>query len=130
MNTSPTIRSGAQKQSDRTRRGDSVRPLSRHLNEAHPQVSIIALQDASFASTVLEDQSQFGAGCNAIPDELLVLRTHFVRFEGRITRFIDRKQVRVNGVALRVADTPRLVKTNFHVISSTQTLDASRPSGN
>lgn len=91
---------------------------------------MLSIQDASFASIVVKDQSQFGAGRNAIPDELLVFRTHFLRFEGRIARFVDWKQVRVNGVALRMPDTSRLVKTNFHVISSTQTLDASRPSGN
>jgi hypothetical protein len=72
------------------------------------------------ASLLFEHQSQFRACGNSIADALLIPRPDFGRLKCRVARVIDREEIRIDGVTLRVAYTFRPVEMNLHATSSTR----------
>jgi hypothetical protein len=62
----------------------------------------------------VESEGHFRAGRDTVPGGQFVLRANLVVLENRVTRLVNRKQVRVHGVALGVAHTFRAIKTNLH----------------
>ena len=63
---------------------------------------------------LVEDERHLGAGRDAVAGQLLVLGTHLVLFEGRVTRLVNREQDGIDRVALGVANAARLFETNLH----------------
>jgi len=63
---------------------------------------------------LFDDQRHFRAGGHTVADQLLILGTHLMLFEGRIARLIDREEVRIDGVTLGMAHASGLFESNLH----------------
>jgi hypothetical protein len=73
---------------------------------------------AADTSVFFDDERHFRAGGHTVADQLRILGWHFVFFEDRIARLVDREQVWIDCVALGVAHAFRLFETNPHEVSS------------
>ena len=73
---------------------------------------------AADASALFDDERHFRAGGHPVADQLRILGWHFVFFEDRIARLVDREQVWIDCVTLGVAHAFRLFETNPHEVSS------------
>jgi hypothetical protein len=69
---------------------------------------------ASGASVFFEDERQLRARGDAVTRLLLVPRLDLVSLKDAVAGIVDREQVRIYGVALRMANALRLFEANFH----------------
>src|ERR1700730_2190759 len=69
-------------------------------------------------SVLFEDERQLWASGNPVARLLLIPRLDLVGFEDAVAGIIDREQVRIHGIALRMTNTLRLLETNFQRHSS------------
>src|SRR5829696_3606298 len=66
---------------------------------------------------LFEDQRLLGAGLDALAGEFLIAWRHFVSLQDRIAGVVDRKEVRINRIALRMTHALAVVDANFHAIT-------------
>ena len=87
------------------------------------------MNQAGFRSILVQDQRHLRTGRHPVTNYLRVLRRDLVFFEGGVARIIDRKNLGVNGVALRMTSAPRQLDTNLHDADSKDMSNIFAPSG-
>jgi hypothetical protein len=92
-------------------------------------VTITRREPGSLQSILVQDQRHLRTGRHPVTNYLHVLRRNLVFFESGVARIIDRENLGVNRITLRVTNAPRLLDTNLHNADSKDMSNISAHSG-